>query len=170
MQWLGLTFWSSQPDFVESRRSPSRPPRDGQDVSLSSPCTKTFNTFIASVQFHGHCPDASVELLSSYTHSRLLEINSHSLFSRWFSESGKLVQRLFNSITEMVEEEDTFVVVLIGVLLLLLPRLKVLISPLLTDEVESLTAARAGAMAGTEPSDGLRVSSSPSFHIQLSSF
>ena len=27
-----------------------------------------------------------------------------------------------------------------------------------TDEVESLTAARAGAMAGTEPSDGLRVS------------
>ena len=26
------------------------------------------------------------------------------------------------------------------------------------DEVESLTAARAGAMAGTEPSDGLRVS------------
>lgn len=26
-----------------------------------------------------------------------------------------------------------------------------------TDEVESLTAARAGAMAGTEPSDALRV-------------
>ena len=28
----------------------------------------------------------------------------------------------------------------------------------LLDEVESLTAARAGALAGTEPSDGLRVS------------
>jgi pachytene checkpoint protein 2 len=28
---------------------------------------------------------------------------------------------------------------------------------ILLDEVESLTAARAGAMAGTEPSDGLRV-------------
>jgi hypothetical protein len=51
-----------------------------------------------------------------YSHSRLLEINSHSLFSRWFSESGKLVQRLFSSITEMVDEEDTFVVVLIGLL------------------------------------------------------
>jgi SpoVK/Ycf46/Vps4 family AAA+-type ATPase len=50
----------------------------------------------------------------SYPHSRLLEINSHSLFSRWFSESGKLVQRLFSSITDMVEEEDTFIVVLIG--------------------------------------------------------
>ncbi|TFK43147.1 P-loop containing nucleoside triphosphate hydrolase protein [Crucibulum laeve] len=80
----------------------------------------------------------SIRLSHRYSHARLLEINSHSLFSKWFSESGKLVQRLFNSITELVEEEDGFLVVLI-------------------DEVESLTAARAGAMAGTEPSDGLRV-------------
>ncbi|KAF9476461.1 AAA-domain-containing protein [Pholiota conissans] len=80
----------------------------------------------------------SIRLSHRYSHARLLEINSHSLFSKWFSESGKLVQRLFTSITELVEEEDGFVVVLI-------------------DEVESLTAARAGAMAGTEPSDGLRV-------------
>lgn len=49
-----------------------------------------------------------------YHNARLLEINSHSLFSRWFSESGKLVQKLFSSITELVDEEDTFVVVLIG--------------------------------------------------------
>ncbi|EPQ59557.1 P-loop containing nucleoside triphosphate hydrolase protein [Gloeophyllum trabeum ATCC 11539] len=76
----------------------------------------------------------SIRLSHRYPHSRLLEINSHSLFSRWFSESGKLVQRLFSTIMEMVEDEETFVVVLI-------------------DEVESLTAARAGAMAGTEPSD-----------------
>ena len=51
-----------------------------------------------------------------YPHSRLLEINSHSLFSRWFSESGKLVQKLFGSVMELVEDEDTFVVVLIGIL------------------------------------------------------
>jgi hypothetical protein len=50
----------------------------------------------------------------SYPHSRLLEINSHSLFSRWFSESGKLVQKLFGSVMELIEDEDTFVVVLIG--------------------------------------------------------
>jgi len=80
----------------------------------------------------------SIRLGSRYTHSRLLEINSHSLFSRWFSESGKLVQKLFSSVNELCDEEDSFVVVLI-------------------DEVESLTAARAGAMAGTEPSDALRV-------------
>ncbi|KAJ7667789.1 P-loop containing nucleoside triphosphate hydrolase protein [Mycena polygramma] len=80
----------------------------------------------------------SIRLSHRYSQARLLEINSHSLFSKWFSESGKLVQRLFSSITELVEEEDAFLVVLI-------------------DEVESLTAARAGAMAGTEPSDGLRL-------------
>ncbi|EIM88236.1 thyroid receptor-interacting protein 13 [Stereum hirsutum FP-91666 SS1] len=80
----------------------------------------------------------SIRLSHKYPHSRLLEINSHSLFSRWFSESGKLVQGLFSSVMDLVEDEETFVTVLI-------------------DEVESLTAARAGAMAGTEPSDALRV-------------
>ena len=74
----------------------------------------------------------------SYEHGKLIEINSHSLFSKWFSESGKLVQRLFAAVTEMVDDESGFVVVLI-------------------DEVESLTAARAGAMSGKEPSDALRV-------------
>jgi pachytene checkpoint protein 2 len=75
---------------------------------------------------------------SSYSQCRLLEINSHSLFSKWFSESGKLVQKLFASVSEMAEDEDVFLVVLI-------------------DEVESLTAARAGAVSGQEPSDALRV-------------
>ncbi|KAG8865286.1 hypothetical protein FRB96_000176 [Tulasnella sp. 330] len=80
----------------------------------------------------------SIRLSERYPTAKLVEINSHSLFSKWFSESGKLVQRLFASVTDMVEEEGTFVVLLI-------------------DEVESLTAARAGAVAGTEPSDALRV-------------
>ncbi|TDL29268.1 AAA-domain-containing protein [Rickenella mellea] len=80
----------------------------------------------------------SIRLGERYPHTRLLEINSHSLFSRWFSESGKLVQNLFSSVGDMIEDEEDFVVLLI-------------------DEVESLTAARAGAMAGTEPSDALRV-------------
>lgn len=80
----------------------------------------------------------AIRLSDRYPAAKLVEINSHSLFSRWFSESGKLVQRLFASVTEMMEEEGTFVVLLI-------------------DEVESLTAARAGAMSGNEPTDALRV-------------
>lgn len=61
------------------------------------------------------------------------------MFSKWFSESGKLVLRLFSKIKEIVEDKDTFVCILI-------------------DEVESLTAARKGALSGTEPSDAIRVS------------
>lgn len=49
-----------------------------------------------------------------YSHGKLVEINSHSLFSKWFSESGKLIQKLFSTVTEMVEDESGFVVVLIG--------------------------------------------------------
>lgn len=97
-------------------------------------------------------------IVYSYPHSRLLEINSHSLFSRWFSESGKLVQKLFGSVMELVEDEDTFVVVLIGTLFSCTIAIFATINCAdITDEIESLTAARAGAMAGTEPTDALRV-------------
>jgi hypothetical protein len=58
---------------------------------------------------------------------------------------------------ELIEDEDTFVVVLIGTLSCPNAILAYSDRPL-TDEVESLTAARAGAMAGTEPTDALRVS------------
>jgi hypothetical protein len=58
-----------------------------------------------------------------YTTSQLVEVNAHSLFSKWFSESGKLVSKLFAAITELVEEPQALVFVLI-------------------DEVESLSAAR----------------------------
>ena len=44
----------------------------------------------------------------------LVEVNAHSLFSKWFSESGKLVQRLFSKITDLVDDPDTFVMVMIG--------------------------------------------------------
>ena len=63
---------------------------------------------------------------------------SHSLFSKWFSESGKLVQKMFDEIRRIMEDPRHLVCVLI-------------------DEVESLTAARTNAMSGSEPSDAIRV-------------
>lgn len=87
----------------------------------------------------------SIRLGSRYSQSKLVEVNSHSLFSRYFSESGKLVGKLFDDIESMLEEAgDTFVCVLI-------------------DEVESLTGAREYAASGSEPSDAMRVSH---FHYQ----
>ncbi|KAL0356254.1 UNVERIFIED_CONTAM: Pachytene checkpoint protein 2 [Sesamum radiatum] len=73
-----------------------------------------------------------------YPQCQLIEVNAHSLFSKWFSESGKLVAKLFSKIQEMVEEENNLVFVLI-------------------DEVESLAAARKAALSGSEPSDSIRV-------------
>jgi len=67
---------------------------------------------------------------------QLVEINSHSLFSKWFSESGKLVQKMFTEIKRLMEDQESLVCVLI-------------------DEVESLTAARKAS--GSEPSDAIRV-------------
>ncbi|KAI4343704.1 hypothetical protein L6164_011021 [Bauhinia variegata] len=80
----------------------------------------------------------SIRFNSRYPQCLLVEVNAHSLFSKWFSESGKLVAKLFQKIQEMVEEENNLVFVLI-------------------DEVESLAAARKAALSGAEPSDSIRV-------------
>jgi SpoVK/Ycf46/Vps4 family AAA+-type ATPase len=66
----------------------------------------------------------------------LIEINAHSLFSKWFSESGKLVMRMFQHLTQIISDERAFVCLLI-------------------DEVESLAAAR--QCSSSEPSDSIRV-------------
>uniref|UniRef100_A0A673JWL9 Pachytene checkpoint protein 2 homolog n=1 Tax=Sinocyclocheilus rhinocerous TaxID=307959 RepID=A0A673JWL9_9TELE len=78
----------------------------------------------------------SIRLSGRYAHSQFGEINSHSLFSKWFSESGKLVTKMFQKIQELIDDKDALVFVLID---------------------ESLTAAWSAAQAGTEPSDAIRV-------------
>ncbi|XP_056142637.1 pachytene checkpoint protein 2 homolog [Lampris incognitus] len=80
----------------------------------------------------------SIRMSSRYSYGQFVEINSHSLFSKWFSESGKLVTKMFQKIQQLIDDKDTLVFVLI-------------------DEVESLTAARNASQAGTEPSDAIRV-------------
>lgn len=80
-----------------------------------------------------------VRLSHRYTSGVMIEVNAHSLFSRWFSESGKMVLKLFDSIRELAESDpDMFCAVVI-------------------DEVESLSASRSAAASGNEPSDAVRV-------------
>lgn len=55
-----------------------------------------------------------------------------------YLQSGKLVLKMFTKIQEYIEDPQALVCVLI-------------------DEVESLTHARQSALAGTEPSDSIRV-------------
>ncbi|CAJ0949403.1 unnamed protein product, partial [Mesorhabditis belari] len=72
-----------------------------------------------------------------FPRSILIEINTHSLFSKWFSESGKLVMKMFDQIDEAAEDEKTFVFVLI-------------------DEVESLGISRTGSVSRSDPADSIR--------------
>ncbi|KAK7194770.1 ATPase-like protein [Novymonas esmeraldas] len=74
---------------------------------------------------------------SAYPRAYLVEINAHSLFSRWFSESGKRVLQLFEQVHRIADDADCLVCCVM-------------------DEVESLAAARASAMKGNEPSDSIR--------------
>jgi cytidylate kinase len=79
----------------------------------------------------------AIRLSHRYSQGQLIEVNSHSLFSKWFSESGKLILKLFEKIEELIEDKESLVCVLI-------------------DEVESLTAARQAAAGSSEPSDAIR--------------
>ena len=56
----------------------------------------------------------SIRLSCRYSRSRLVEVNAHTLCSKWFSESAKLVGRLFDAILLMLEDEGLFILVLIG--------------------------------------------------------
>jgi len=74
----------------------------------------------------------------TFTQGILVDVNSQSLCSKYFGESGKLVQRLFDNVKEKLADPATFVVLII-------------------DEVESLTSARKTASSGNECSDSLRM-------------
>ena len=69
----------------------------------------------------------------------LLEINAHALFSKWFSESGKLVMGLFEQIDSLVADDPLKMVIV------------------LIDEVESIASSRTASMTTSEPGDAVRV-------------
>ncbi|KAI6172038.1 putative pachytene checkpoint protein 2 [Aphelenchoides besseyi] len=77
----------------------------------------------------------AVRLQNTYKRTIFCEINSHSLFSKWFSESGKLVQKLFEQIADLASDPDWLVIVLV-------------------DEVESLVMGRNASTS--EPTDAVR--------------
>ncbi|XP_059621826.1 pachytene checkpoint protein 2 homolog isoform X2 [Phlebotomus argentipes] len=78
----------------------------------------------------------SIRFQEHYKFFHLVEINSHSLFSKWFSESGKLVQKLFSQLQDLVECPNSMVCILI-------------------DEIESVAFSR-NAISSNEPTDSIR--------------
>lgn len=77
--------------------------------------------------------------MDKYPLFKLVKIDAQSIFSRWFSESGKAVSRLFSAIEDMLDQDGhTFVCVLV-------------------DEVESLASTRHEQSGSGEPKDVMRV-------------
>ncbi|KAK2754226.1 hypothetical protein FQN54_007105 [Arachnomyces sp. PD_36] len=80
----------------------------------------------------------AIRLGKIFPTSKMVEINAHSLGSKYFSQSGKLVSKMFENIEAMLdEEEDVFVCIFV-------------------DEVETLAAKREQALNGSEPVDAMR--------------
>jgi hypothetical protein len=76
----------------------------------------------------------------TFPRATLLEVHSHSLFSKWFSTSGKLVSTLFQMVRDMLEDDPSMLVFV------------------LIDEVESLASSRSGSSGSSngDPSDAMR--------------
>ncbi|MCJ1313409.1 hypothetical protein MMC25_007087 [Agyrium rufum] len=80
----------------------------------------------------------SIRLGKVYKKATLIEIGAHTLYSKYFGESGNMVSRLFESIERQLDNKPShFVFILI-------------------DEIESLVSARDGPMSTKEPRDALR--------------
>lgn len=56
----------------------------------------------------------SIRISDQYPQCQLFEINSHNLFSKYFSESATLVGQMFDRILKLLGDGGVFVVLLIG--------------------------------------------------------
>lgn len=81
----------------------------------------------------------SVRLKHKYKHTKLIQIKTATLLSKYFSESAKQVDQIFTKLAQMCEEDpDEFMCVLV-------------------DEVESIAVSREKTIEHGESQDSLRV-------------
>ena len=81
----------------------------------------------------------TIRMSDDYAFGKLVEINANSMLSKWLGESGKVVDQIFENVSEIARDRATLVFVLI-------------------DEVESIAGSRAGTSARVECTDTLRAS------------
>ncbi|EGP86211.1 uncharacterized protein MYCGRDRAFT_44997, partial [Zymoseptoria tritici IPO323] len=79
----------------------------------------------------------SIRLSKIFSSALLVEVNTNTMLSKYFGESGKLISQLFDSVVELARPPFTLVVVVI-------------------DEIETIAGSRQKSTDGDECSDGLR--------------
>jgi len=90
----------------------------------------------------------SIRLGGSYLNGTLVEVNANAMLSKYFGESGKLIESTFEKVRAVAQDERKLVVVVI-------------------DEVETIAGSRQRASNSGECNDGLRVSRSSARPIHL---
>ncbi|KMP09321.1 hypothetical protein CISG_06438 [Coccidioides immitis RMSCC 3703] len=101
------------------------------------------NKFMASVDIDPWCLRAlaqklAIRLGKQFPQSKLVEINAISLSSKYFSESGKLVAKMFENVETLLKEEPEILMCVF------------------IDEVETITANREQSLKGNDPPDAMR--------------
>jgi hypothetical protein len=81
----------------------------------------------------------SIRLGDTFPKATLVEINANAMLSKYFGESGKLIESTFDKVQSLARDRAKFVVVVI-------------------DEVETIASSRQRVSSSGECSDGLRVS------------
>ena len=81
----------------------------------------------------------SIRLSQTFPQAMFVEVNTNSMLSKYFGESGKLISSLFEDITAIAQSSSTLVCVVM-------------------DEVETIAGSREKVTNGGECNDGLRVS------------
>jgi hypothetical protein len=79
----------------------------------------------------------SIRLSKIFNKSLLVEVNTNTMLSKYFGESGKLISQLFDQVTELARSPSTLVCVVI-------------------DEIETIAGSRQKSTDGGECSDGLK--------------
>lgn len=81
----------------------------------------------------------SIRLSDIFPKATLVEVNANAMLSKYFGESGKIIENTFEKVQQIAKERSKLVVVVI-------------------DEVETIAASRQRASNSGECNDGLRVS------------
>lgn len=89
----------------------------------------------------------SIRLSRVFQETKLLQINAHALFSRFYGETTKNIGQLFRHISKLATDPEQLVVIIF-------------------DEVETVVASREKASQSNEPVEAVRACGSPSLLYQ----